>query len=383
MRALAVLFWVGFLLVMYSYAGYPAILWLIGALRPRTVRKRHIQPTISIVIPAYNEADVILETVRNKVRLAYPSAKCEVLVVSDGSDDGTDEIVKAVGHPRVRLIRQETRKGKTSALNKAIKAARGEIIVFSDANSLYREDALQHLVNNFADPEVGYVTGRMCYLNPDGSAIGDSCGAYIKYENALRTLETRCGSIVGVDGGIDAVRRELYVEMAPDMLPDFVLPLLVVERGYRVVYEPKAVLVEDALSSSEGEFRMRVRVALRALRAMWHLRRIFNPFKHGFFSLQLFSHKLLRYSIPFVLIWLFVLNALMMGDRGFWMLAFTGQCLFYGTAVLGYILLRFRKRLPAVVFFPFYFVLLNSASLVGWVKFLMKKKQVLWTPRTG
>lgn len=377
------LFIVFSLLIFHTYLGYPLLLLLLGGLRRKRVHKVNIRPKVSIIIPARNEAAVIHHTIMNKLECAYPAEKREILVVSDASDDGTDEIVRTIGHPDVHLIRQEPRKGKTSALNKAVMAAKGEIIVFSDANSVYREDALQHLVNNFADPEVGYVTGRMSYFSPNGSGIADSCGAYMKYENALRSLETRCGSIVGVDGGIDAVRRELYIEMSPDMLPDFVLPLLVVERGYRVVYEPKAVLAEDALSSSGGEFRMRVRVALRALRAMWHLRRIFNPFKHGLFSLQLFSHKLLRYSIPFVLICLLLLNALMMGGGGFWMLAFTGQCLFYGTAVLGYILLRFRKRLPAVVYFPFYFVLLNSASLVAWVKFLMKKKQVFWTPRTG
>jgi cellulose synthase/poly-beta-1,6-N-acetylglucosamine synthase-like glycosyltransferase len=248
---------------------------------------------------------------------------------------------------------------------------------------LYRGDTLQQLVNNFADPKVGYVTGKMCYVNPDGSGIADSCGTYMKYENALRTIETRCGSIVGVDGGVDAIRKNLYIEMAPEMLPDFVLPLSVVERGYRVVYEPDAIVSEDALSSSEGEFRMRVRVALRALRAMWHMRRMFNPFRYGLFSFQLFSHKLLRYSIPFVLLWLILSNVFMLRHGGFWLVAFAGQCLFYSSAAFGYILGRLRKRLPAALYFPFYFVLLNCACLVAWVKFLRKKKQTVWAPRTG
>ena len=138
----------------------------------------------------------------------------------------------------VHLIRQEPRAGKTLALNLAVGRAKGEIIVFSDANSSYSPDALRCLVENFNDPEVGYVTGKMIYTNPDGSPVGDGCTAYMKYENFLRTLETRIGSMVGVDGGIDAVRKSLYRPMNPDQLPDFVLPLRVVEQGFRVVYEP-------------------------------------------------------------------------------------------------------------------------------------------------
>ena len=380
---LVILFWVGVFLVGYTYLFYPLMIWLIGALRPKKVLKGDIYPTITVVIPAYNEERLIGKTVLNKLECDYPPGKREVIVISDSSTDDTDRIVASLNHPDIHLVRQEPRQGKTAALNKAVGLAKGEVIVFSDANSLYGKGALRRLAANFADPSVGYVTGRMGYVNPDGSGIAESCGAYMEYENLLRALETRCGSIVGVDGGIDAIRKELYVEMAPDMLPDFVLPLSVVERGYRVVYEPNAIVAEDALSSTREEFRMRVRVILRALHATWCMRRMFNPFRHGFFSLQLLSHKLLRYSVPFLLILLFVLNGLMVHRGGFWVVAFTGQCALYGVAALGSVLLRFRKKVPSVLFFPFYFVLVNYACLVAWVKFIRKKKQTLWTPRTG
>jgi len=347
------------------------------------VGKQGIEPPISVVIPAHNEAAVVAQTVLNKLACDYPADRREVLVVSDGSTDGTDEKVQSLGHPDVRLIRQEPRQGKTAALNRAVTLAKGEIIVFSDANSLYSKDALRYLASNFADPTVGYVTGKLSYANPDGSGVAESCGAYMKYENLLRTLETRCGSIVGVNGGIDAMRKSLYVEMPPDMLPDFVLPLSVVEQGYRVVFEPLAVLTENALSSSGGEFQMRVRVALRSLHAMWHMKRMFNPFRHGFFAFQLFSHKLLRYSVPFLLIALLALNAIMAGRGGFWLWAFLGQCVFYGIAALGHFLLRLRCSLPSVIYFPFYFVLINWATLRAWGKFLRGKKQTVWIPRTG
>ncbi len=369
--------------IFYTYLGYPIMLCLLAILRRKSAHKQPAQPFVSVVIAAYNEAECIRETVKNKLSCVYPSHKREILVVSDSSDDGTDQIVKQLGHAEVKLIRQEPRQGKTAALNRAVKLAKGEIIVFSDANSLCGRDALRHLASNFADPTVGYVTGKLSYANPDGSGVADGCGAYMRYENLLRTLETRCGSIVGVNGGIDAVRKSLYVEMAPDMLPDFVLPLSVVEQGYRVVFEPLAVLRENALSSSAGEFQMRVRVALRSLHAMWHMRRMFNPFRHGFFAFQLFSHKLLRYSVPFFLIALLALNALMVDRSGVWLAAFLGQCLFYGAAFVGRLLLRLRRSLPSVIYFPFYFVLINWATLVAWVKFFKGKKQTVWVPRTG
>jgi len=171
----------------------------------------------------------------------------------------------------VRLIRQEPRAGKTSALNIAVPEARGEILIFSDANSIYEQNVLRELADNFNDPSVGYVTGKMIYTNADGTPSGDGCTAYMKYENRLRSWETSLGSIVGVDGGIDAVRKELYQPMNPDQLPDFVLPLKVVAQGYRVVYEPEAILKESSLATAKDEYKMRVRVALRALWGMWDM----------------------------------------------------------------------------------------------------------------
>jgi len=166
---------------------------------------------------------------------------------------------------------------------------------FADANSLYRPDAIAKLVRNFADPQVGYVTGSMRYVSADGSMVGDGCSAYMRYENALRLAETRLGSIVGVDGGVDAIRRNLYQPMRADQLPDFVAPLSVAEQGFRVIYEPDAVLTEETLSVQSQEYRMRVRVALRAFWALWDKRTLLNPFRFGLYAWQLWSHKLLRY----------------------------------------------------------------------------------------
>lgn len=376
------LFWTSLLLVIYVYLGYPIAVYMLGKWRKLPVLQENHTPMVTILIAAYNEEEVISATVRNKLHLEYPAERMEILVVSDGSTDATDEIVQTIDDSRVRLLRQEPRAGKTSAINMAIPEAQGEIIVFSDANSLYAPDALQYLVANFADPAVGYVTGRMIYSNPDGSTIGDGCSSYMKYENALREAETRIGSVVGVDGGIDAVRKELYIPMNSDQLPDFVLPLQVVKQGYRVVYEPHAVLCEPSLKAAEDEYRMRVRVSLRALWALFDMRDLLIFKKSPLFSWQLWSHKVLRYVCFVFLAIVLWSNALLLGDGAFYNVFFVFQTLGYIGALATPSLER-RGYGFKILGYARYFALLNVATAHAFGKFLLGKKQVIWTPRKG
>ena len=373
------LFWAGLALGLYPYLGYPLIAALIARLRRRPVLKAAIAPRVSVLISAYNEARHIEATVRNKLASDY-AGELEVLVASDGSTDGTDDIVRAIAgqDPRVRLYRQEPRAGKTAALNQLVTLASGEIVVFSDANSIYRADTITRLVGNFADASVGYATGKMVYVNPDGAMVGDGCTAYMRYENALRAVETDLGSVVGVDGGVDAVRRSLYVPMTADQLPDFVLPLNVVLQGYRVVYEPAALLTEEALTDGSAEFRMRVRVALRALWALKDRQVLLFGAAGGLFAWQLWSHKLLRYLsfLPFVLAWL--AGALLAPAGGFDLLFFAMYCLVLALAALGAAGVR-----AAPARYAYYFALLNVASAVALRRYLRGEKQVLWQPRVG
>lgn len=377
----AILF-LSLLLILYAYLGYPAAVACLAGLLRREVRKAESEPAVSVVIAAYNEAPVIAATIENKLGLDYPDGKLEIVVVSDGSTDGTDAVVARFAARGVRLVRQEPRGGKTSALNLALASVTGEIVVFSDANSLYAPDALRALVANFADPQVGYVTGRMVYLGKDGKPAGEGCGAYMRYENRLRLLETGIGSVVGVDGGIDAVRRSLYRPMAPDQLPDFVLPLMVVDQGYRVVYEPQALLCEQALVEDADEYRMRVRVSLRALWAMFAMRRLLNPLRFPLFAWQLFSHKVLRYLVFLFLVLAYLSSAIKSGAGGWYLVLFLAQNLFYLAAAAA----RFAGEaglLSRLLTFSRYFCLVNLAAGHAFLKFLMGKKQVLWQPRKG
>jgi cellulose synthase/poly-beta-1,6-N-acetylglucosamine synthase-like glycosyltransferase len=376
------LFWFSVFMVFYVYIGYPIVVMLLSLVLNRKVRKRAIEPSVTILIAAYNEAEHIQQTVQNKLDLDYSEDKLEIIVISDESTDGTDDRVNTFDNSRVRLLRQEPRAGKTSALNMAVAHANGDILVFSDANSLYDPLALKALVANFADQTVGYVTGKMIYTQPDGSLVGDGCSAYMKYENQLRAMETRCGSVVGVDGGIDAVRKRLYQPMNADQLPDFVLPLKVVAQEYRVVYEPGAVLKEASLKSASDEYRMRVRVSLRAMWALFDMRQLLSVRRFNLFAFQVWSHKVLRYLCFIFLVGAYGFNWLVL-DHGalyLWLLAL--QTIAYAGAAAFPLSPPDRWFTPALRILH-YFILINLACAQAFVKFLMGKKQVVWAPRKG
>ena len=376
------LFWISSILVLYIYLGYPLLLRFLPKLPTTAVRIDAPLPRITILIPAFNEEKCIEDTITNKLNSNYPSELLEIIVISDESEDSTDALVRSITQKdsRVSLLRQSPRQGKTAGLNMAIPVATGEIIVFSDANSHYHPDALKNLVTQFQDPDIGYVTGKMVYVNKDGSLIGDGCSAYMKYENNMRSLETKIGSIVGVDGGIDAIRKELYQSMNADQLPDFVLPLKVVTQGKRVVYCENALLNEEALTSSHSEFRMRVRVSLRAYWAMWDMKHLFNPFQYKWFSLQLISHKLLRYLAFIPLFFAFISNGFITGESLIYKTTFLVQVIFYSAAAAVALNDGSKNKLLGLAH---YFCLINIASTMAFFKFLKREKIVLWKPRVG
>jgi cellulose synthase/poly-beta-1,6-N-acetylglucosamine synthase-like glycosyltransferase len=375
-------FWLSLFLIVYVYFLYPLTIVILSLFMKREITKKPIFPFVSIIISAYNEEKHIKETIENKLNLEYPKNKFEIIVVSDGSIDKTDEIVQQLNGSNILFIRQEPRQGKTAALNMAVTKAKGDIIVFSDANSIYSENALKELVANFSDNSVGYVTGKMVYVNPDGSIIGDGCSVYMKYENYLRKIETAIGSVVGVDGGIDAIRKELFSPMRPDQLPDFVLPLKVIDKGHRVIYESAALLNEQALNRSNDEYKMRVRVSLRALNAIRDMRHLLNPFKYGLFAWQFMSHKLLRYCVFILIIGLYVFNLLIIQPNKLYFGIFLLQNIFYASALAGHYIDK-KCKSPAIFYIPFYFCLINLASAHAFWKLLNNQKQVMWAPRRG
>ncbi|WP_417522099.1 glycosyltransferase family 2 protein [Marinobacter sp.] len=388
---LYLIFWLSLFLLVYIYVGYPFLVTVLAntlpALRP-TAESRSDEnlPFVSILIAAYNEAADIEATLANKLELDYPSDRIEILVISDESDDGTDDIVQRFGAQSaipVRLFRQSPRQGKTAGLNTLVPEAKGSILLFSDANSHWDRQAVRHLVTCFDDPNIGYVTGKMVYVNDDGSLVGDGCSAYMKYENWLREKETELGSIVGVDGGIDAMRKDLYQPLRADQLPDFVQPLKVIEQGYRVVYQPLALLQESALDDGGSEFSMRVRVSLRAMWALKDMRHLMNPFTYGIFAVQLVSHKLLRYAAFLPLVTFSLAALLLAGRGGIYSLAFMGAVALYVLAWIGHSKVRDDQATSVFLTVPYYFMLLNLAALKSAIAFLKGEKKVIWNPRKG
>jgi cellulose synthase/poly-beta-1,6-N-acetylglucosamine synthase-like glycosyltransferase len=376
------LFWLSSGVVVYIYAGYPLLIWSLGRLWGRSVRKGHPELSISILIAAYNEEAAIARTIQNKLELDYPKEKLEIIVVSDGSTDRTDHIARQFEPKGVIVLRQEPRDGKSGALNLAVGHARGEVLVFSDANSIYDRMALRHLAANFSDPAVGYVTGTLAYLSSTQSMTADGCGLYMRYENFVRRSETRLGSIVGVNGGIDAMRRTLYKTLRPDDLPDLVLPLSVVEQGQRVVYEPAAMLAETPLGTPRDEYRMRVRVSLRALWTVLEMRNLLNVRRFGLYALQLISHKVLRYLAFVFLLLMYGASLWLWRVTPVYAVAFVLQTLGMLLAVVGF--WAARRTLPGrVLAVPYYFALVNCAALHACWKLLNGERPRIWTPRLG
>jgi cellulose synthase/poly-beta-1,6-N-acetylglucosamine synthase-like glycosyltransferase len=380
----ATLIW-GFVVLVaaavYPLLGYPLILAGIALVRPRPVRRGEYLPPVTVLIPAYNEAACIAATIQNKLEQDYPGGRLEIIVVSDASEDATDQIVGQYAGSGVRLLRRPQRAGKAAALNEAVQHSRGEIIVFSDANSTFATDTVRRLVENFADGCVGYVTGSLRYVT-GREATGRGGSAYMRYENWLRRIETRVGSVVGVNGGVDAMRRELYADVPADQISDFVLPLRVIAAGYRVVYDERARSSEAANQELGQEFRMRVRVALRALRGLAYMRAGLSVIRMPLAMFCIFSHKVLRYFGFAFLTGALLLNCVLATRSQLFAYLLLAQLACYALGLLG-----LSRSLPAslrmLTSLPTYFLMSNVAFGVATLRFVRGDVVATWRPRGG
>ena len=373
-----IVFWSAATLIVYVYAGYPLLLGLVRALGgARRVAVGEHRPPLTLIVSAYNEAEIIGEKIANSLSLDYPADRLEVLVVSDCSSDATDAIVAGVSDPRVRLIRMAERGGKTLGLNAAAREARGEILVFSDANAIYLRDALVNLTRNFADAQVGAVIGESTYSAAEGGADEEE-SLYWKYEIAIKRLESAIGSVVGGDGAIYAIRKALYRPMRADALSDFVNPLQIVRGGHHCVYEPAARSVEKAAGDFDREFRRKVRIVNRAWRAMMSMKDLLNPLRHGLFAFEIISHKLLRWLVPLFMALALGANFALAGSGWFYAATLTVQLAVYLLVAVAYPL-RQKVQLPRLLAVPFYFVMVNIASARGIVEAYLGKTYTTWT----
>ncbi len=375
------LFWVCAGLLFYVYAGYPLLLALVAAFSPRKRPQPGYLPRLSVLIAAYNEEANIGRKVQQTLALDYPPDKLEVLVLSDGSTDRSDEIVASFTDPRVRLLRMQPRQGKTHAQNEGVRAATGEILVFSDATTIYHPQALRHLACNYEDSRVGAVSGRYQYFDAEGrSPTGLGTVAFWNYENLLKMLQSRIKTVTGCCGCIYSVRKSTYTDLADDVISDLVQPLRVIQKGYRVAFEDRALAYEETTKSTAEEFSMRVRVVTRGMRGILSVADILKPWKFGWVSFQLFSHKVLRWLVPFFLILLFGGNLALIGQPGYRIL-FVLQLFFYVLALLSLAVPLHQRWKPLGI--PLYFCTLNAAALCSVFELVLGRHHATWeTVRT-
>ncbi|NIQ15875.1 MAG: glycosyltransferase [Candidatus Dadabacteria bacterium] len=375
-----IIFYISLLLIFYVYFGYPILLVIFSRFRPKPVHKEFWEPTVSIIISAYNEELSLREKIENTLALDYPKEKKEIIIASDASTDRTDDIVKSFQSEGVVLIRKEPRRGKTASQNKAVNHAKGEIIVFSDATTHYAGNALRKIVENFADPEVGCVGGLLEYVDTENNIVGSGGGLYWKYETWLKKMESATGSLIGVSGCLYAVRKSIYRPLPEDLISDFLIALETARMGYRTVLEPDAIAKEKIEDRTGSEFQMRVRVIVRTLRAILKSTWALNIFKNTRLAWQLWSHKVLRYSVPYFLV-LLLLSSLFLGSPINWIFI-SFQMIFYGMAGFGYYIRR-RDAENRFLNIPFYFCLANLSSFIAFLKMVKGEKYVVWETIRG
>jgi cellulose synthase/poly-beta-1,6-N-acetylglucosamine synthase-like glycosyltransferase len=378
---------ISLIIVFYTFAGYGILLYFIIKIK-RTVRGRKppiaedldTLPTCTLVVAAYNEADFIQEKINNSLLLNYPQGKLKLLFITDGSSDNTPNIIAE--YPQIQLLHQPQRAGKIAAVHRAMEFVDTDAVVFTDANTFLNKDALIKICRHYSDATVGAVAGEKRVHfdeNADASAAGE--GFYWKYESALKKWDSELYSVVGAAGELFSVRRSLYLPVHADtVLDDFMISMLIAEKGYRIVYEPEAYATETASENVSEELKRKIRIAAGGIQSILRLKSLFNPFPYPILSFQYISHRVLRWTVtPFLLILSFILNvilALEPGATGLQVLL-AAQVLFYLLAILGFIMEKRQLRIK-ILFIPYYFCVMNYAVLAGILRYFTTTQSAVW-----
>lgn len=375
---LHILFWLSVGLLAFHYVGYPLLMGLLAKIikeKPLPLQEQQELPPVTMIISVYNEEDVIGQRLENCGKLDYPREKLKILVASDGSTDGTHRIVEEHRGQGVELAVVQGRVGKTGVLNQIIPELDTEIVIFTDANSMLRPDAISQLVRHFADPKVGAVCGELLLAGDAGAE-----GAYWRYESAIKRWESRVSSMTVLNGALYALRRILHQPMNPQAANDFQHPLQVALQGYRSVYEPLAVAQETAGVDEAVEAKRRVRIISRGWKGLASNIQVLNPFRAGAFTLQFIARKLLRWLGPIFMLMALAFNIMLAGNL-FYSALLVIQLSFYGLAVLGMIMRKFNVRLK-IAYLPYYFCLINWSALRALFRVIAGRDSAVWVPTT-
>jgi cellulose synthase/poly-beta-1,6-N-acetylglucosamine synthase-like glycosyltransferase len=382
---LKLLFWIFLIILIYTYAGYPLLLFTITRIRKSVHKgkKKHtpfFEPHVCLFVTAFNERDFIRQKVDNSLQLDYPSDKVQYLWITDGSNDGTPDLLKE--YPHNEVYHQPERRGKMHAMNRGMKFVNAPIVIFSDTNTILNRDAIREITACFSDPDTGCVAGekRIVEHTADVAAAAGE-GLYWRFESWIKQMDAELNSAVGAVGELFAIRRELFEEVEPDtILDDFIISLRIAQKGYKIAYTPNAYAEESASLNVEEELKRKIRIAAGGIQSLSRLKSLLNPFRYGILSWQYFSHKVLRWTLaPISLFLLLPVNLLIVvqGGGAFYSLFLFLQLFSYLLAFIGWKLENRMLRLK-LLFIPFYFVSIHYASVLGIFRYMRGKQSVQW-----
>ncbi len=390
MEILEIIFWVLLFIVFYAYLGYGILLFFIIKLKRLFFGKKKIenndyQPDVTLFVAAYNEKDYVDAKVKNSFEMDYPREKIHQVWVTDGSNDGTPDILKKYEGQGVKVYHEDARGGKIGAMNRGVKFVETPIIIFSDGNTMLGKESVKRIVDMFSNPKVGCVSGeKRIYSKDSDSAVGSE-GIYWKYESTLKKWDAELYSVVGAAGELFAVRTELFQEVEKDtLLDDFIVSLRIAMKGYTIQYDPEAYAIESASANVKEELKRKIRIAAGGIQSIIRLSPLLNPFKYGVLSFQYISHRVLRWTLaPVALPLIFLLNLFITMDAGFdnfnniytWL--FYAQIAFYLAAMLGWYFEN-RKIKVKLLFIPYYFFVMNYAVFLGFNRYLKGQQSVNW-----
>ncbi len=370
-----ILFWLSVFIIVYSYFGYPLVLFLLSLVSKRKVEKDPgYTPYVTLIITVHNEQKRVLMKIQNTLELDYPKDRLEVIFASDYSSDKTDEIIKEYEQEGIQLVRSPHRGGKEFAQKCALEKSHGEVIVFTDVATILEKEALQKIVANFSDKTIGCVSSEDRFIDEQGKVSGE--GAYVRYEMWLRSLESKVNSVVGLSGSFFAARKEICVNWATNIPSDFNTLLNCIKAGYRGISDPDSMGIYTNIKDQNKEFDRKVRTITRGLSAFMKNVELLNPFQYGIFSWQLFSHKLMRWFVPWFLVLALFTNVFLAVKNAFYSLMLAIQVVCYFLAAAG----RVSANGSVLLKIPFYFIQVNHAIAVAWIKYIKGERFVTWSP---
>lgn len=379
------LFWISLFIIFYTFIGYGIVLFFLVKLRQLLKGKRKIAvnanalPSLTLIVAAYDEEDIIEEKIKNTLSLEYPAEKISYIFITDGSSDNTPEKIRQ--YSQIRLMHLPKRSGKINAVHRAMNEVTTEVTVFTDANTFLNRKALLNIARHYSDKQVGAVSGEKRVQVTELSDATAGEGFYWKYESLLKKWDSELFSVVGAAGELFSVRTDLYESVPSDtILDDFMISLLIASKGYRIVYEPGAFALEDGSADTKEELKRKIRIAAGGIQSILRLKSLMNPFRHPVLSFQYISHRVLRWTVtPFLMLLAFVLNMLLVQTPGGFVynLLLAAQTLFYVLAFLGWLLERKEIKVKAL-FVPFYFCLMNYAVIMGIGRYFSKNQSAAW-----